>query len=262
MLAGAGGNVAVVLGPDSLMLVDGGLPNRTSDVLDATATIDPGEVSVLFNTHWHFDHVGLNETLGARGARIIGHDNVRRRLGVRFESDAFQMTFEPLAASGLPNDTFSTGGELMFGAEAVEYTHIPEAHTDGDAYVYFPDANILHTGDLGWNGFYPVIDYSVGGWIGGMAEALDQLVSIGDEVTRVIPGHGPLASKDELRANRDMLIVVHDRLAPMATQGLSLEEVSAMAPTRDLDDTWGGGPIDAAGFLRQAYNSLLARERA
>ena len=256
MLAGGGGNVGVVTGPDGLVLVDGGLTASSAGLLEAAATVSGGEVRVLFNTHWHFDHVGSNEILGGRGTRIIAHQNVRARLSTRFVSDAFERTFEPLAAEGLPGETFTEGGAMSFGVETVEYTHIPEAHTDGDAYVFFPDANILHTGDLGWNGIYPVIDYSVGGWIGGMVTALDELLEVGDADTRVIPGHGPLATKSDLRASRDMLATVHERLAPMVTRGMTLGEVRAAAPTADLDVRWGDSSVR---FLRQAYNSLLAR---
>ena len=256
MLAGGGGNVGVAIAPDGLLLVDGGLAASSAGLLEAAATVSGGDIRVLFNTHWHFDHVGSNEVLGRRGARIVAHQNVRARLSTRFVSDAFERTFEPLAAEGLPEETFAEGGTMTFGVETLEYTHIPEAHTDGDAYVFFPDANILHTGDLGWNGIYPVIDYSVGGWIGGMVAALDELLKVGDADTRIIPGHGPLATKSDLRASRDMLATVHERLAPMAMRGMSLEEVRAAAPTADLDVRWGDSSVR---FLRQAYNSLLAR---
>ena len=256
MLSGGGGNVGVVVAPKGLCLVDGGLTASSAGLLDAAASVSGGAVRVLFNTHWHFDHVGSNELLGRGGTRIVAHENVRARLSVRFVSDAFERTFEPLVAGGLPGQTFTDGGIMAFGAERVEYRHIPEAHTDGDAYAFFPNANVLHTGDLGWNGLYPVIDYSVGGWIGGMVTALDELLNVGDAETRIIPGHGPLARKDNLRASRDMLARVHERLVPLVARRMTLEEVRAAAPTADLDTLWGDSSVR---FLRQAYNSLLAR---
>ena len=258
VLGGDGGNVALLIADDGLMMVDSGLAARAADLLKAAADIDGRKVQLLFNTHFHFDHVGANEALGGAGARIVAHENVKKRLGMRIVSEAFNRTFEPLAPEGIPSETFAAGGRITFGGQRVEYTHVPLAHTDGDAYLFLPGANVLHTGDLGGNGLYPVIDYSSGGWIGGMIAGIDRLLKVGDVNTRVIPGHGPIATKVDLKASRDMLSLVQERLTPMVRQERTVDEVVAAAPTKDLDQKWGAAR--GAGFVRQAYNSLLLQK--
>jgi len=181
-------------------MIDGGLANRATDVVAAAAQISPRMVQVLFNTHYHFDHVGSNELLGMRGVRIIGHENVKKRLMTTFENPAMGRRMDALAPAGLPTETFARDGRLMFGADTLEYTHTPLAHTDGDAFVFFPAANMVHAGDLFWTGRYPVVDYGVGGSLAAMAAALDRIDKVGDANTRIIPGHGvPAATKAELR---------------------------------------------------------------
>jgi glyoxylase-like metal-dependent hydrolase (beta-lactamase superfamily II) len=256
LLTGNGGNVAVVIAPDSLMLVDGGLPDRAPDMLKAIEQVDSHKVTTLFNTHWHFDHVGVNETLGRGGTKIIAHENVKKRLSMQITMEALNRTFEPLKPEGLPAQTFAKNGRMTFGKEQIEYLHVDPAHTDGDSYVYFPGPNVLHTGDLLFTGTYPVIDYSTGGWLGGMIAAADAMLKVGDANTRVIPGHGALSSKADLKASRDMMAMVNDRLAPLVKQGKSPDEVVASKPTKDLDEKWGKGFMTPDLFVRAAYVSL------
>ena len=259
VLAGAGGNVALVVGADGLLMVDGGLANRATDLAKAIADIDGRRVQVLFNTHYHFDHVGSNEFLGKNKVRIIAHENVRKRLGERIESTTFGRTLEPLGPAGQPTETFSSGGKLSFGQEALEYTHVPLSHTDGDAYVFFPGANVVHTGDLLFLERYPVVDFTVGGSLAGMAASLERVEQIGNAQTRVIPGHGPVATKTELRAAHDMWVTINQRLEAMAKQGRTIDEVLKAAPTKDFDPKIGART--AEGFLRQAYGGVLAGQR-
>jgi glyoxylase-like metal-dependent hydrolase (beta-lactamase superfamily II) len=218
-------------------------------------------VTLLFNTHWLFDHIGCNETLGAGGTRIMAHENVKKRLSVKTTMESMNRTFDPLKPEGLPTQEFTRSGKMTFGKEKVEYVHIPTTHTDGDAYVFFPGPNVLHTGDMFFNGFYPVIDYSTGGWVGGMAAAARQMAKVGDNKTRIIPGHGPLATKADLKAAGDMLETVHQRLMPLVKQGKSVDEVLANSPLKDLDETWGKSLMKPDVFLRSAYTSLLRREK-
>ncbi len=256
-LSGAGGNIAVVIGPDGLLMVDGGLANRTMDVAAAVTAISPRMVQVLFNTHYHFDHVGSNERLGRGGTRIIAHQKVKDRLVLRFENPAMGRTMEPLEDAGLPVETFTTGGRLVFGAETLEYTHVPDAHTDGDAWVFFPEANVLHTGDLFWTGRYPVIDYTVGGSLARMAEAIGALDRVGDERTRLIPGHGaPDATKTQMRAVREAWLTINARIEGHVRAGRTLAEVLVAAPTREFDARFG--VMDPRPFLQQAYGGALA----
>jgi glyoxylase-like metal-dependent hydrolase (beta-lactamase superfamily II) len=257
-LSGAGGNVGLLTGADGLLMIDGGTSNRADDVAKAIGDISPRVVQVLFNTHYHFDHVGSNELLGSRHARIVAHANVKTRLSTRFENPAMGRTMEALSAVGLPTETFEASSQLTFGDEALEFTHVPLAHTDGDAYVFCPRSNVIHTGDLLWVGRYPVVDYTVGGSLAGMAKALDQLDRVGDARTRIICGHGPgNVGKAEMRQVREMWVTINQRLESLAKQGRSVEEVIAAAPTRDFDAALG--VTNAQPFLRQAYGGVLAR---
>jgi glyoxylase-like metal-dependent hydrolase (beta-lactamase superfamily II) len=256
--SGNGGNEAVVIGPDGLVLIDGGLAQRAADLATAIAEISPRMVQVLFNTHYHFDHVGSNESLGARRVRIIAHENVKKRLGTTFDNPAMGRTMEALPAAALPTETFRDGGRVEFGPEVIQYTHTPAAHTDGDAFVFFANSNVIHTGDLYWVGRYPVVDYSVGGSLARMAAVLEQMDRVGDASTRVISGHGnPNSTKAEMREIRNVWMEINGRLETFAKQGRTVEEVIAAAPTKDFDGRFG----NPTGFLRQAYGGVLAGTR-
>jgi cyclase len=262
LLEGDGGNVALVIADDGLMMIDGGLPDRAADLQKAIAEVDSHKVRTLFNTHWHFDHVGSNEMLGKAGVKIIAHENTKKWLSQKVTMEAFNRTFEPLKPEGLPAETFSKGGKLTFGKEKLDYTHVAPAHTDSDAYVFFPGPNVLHTGDLLFNGFYPVIDYSTGGWVGGMAAAADTMLKVGDPQTRIIPGHGPLGSKEDLKATHAMLQTISGRLETMAKEGKSVEEVVAAAPTKDFDDKFGKGMFKPDQWVGLAYTSVLRHNKS
>jgi cyclase len=244
-------------------MVDGGLATRAAELARAIGEVDGRRVQVLFNTHYHFDHVGSNELLGRDTAagrlRVIAHQNVAARLSQRFANEAFGRTFEPLAPEGLPTETFARSGRLTVGAETADYVHVPLAHTDGDTYVFLTGANILQTGDLLWIGRYPVVDYSAGGTLAGMISAVDRLMNVGDAATRVIPGHGPVVGKAEMKATRDVWATINDRIDAMMRAGRTLEEVLAAAPTREFDAQLGTVTRDS--FIRQTYGGLAARSQ-
>jgi cyclase len=261
MLSGDGGNVAIVIGADGLLMIDGGLTERSADLLKAIADVDGHKITTLFNTHWHFDHVGCNEALGRMGTKIVAHENTKKHLSARTTFESANRSFDPLKPEGIPAETFTTGGKLIVGTPRVEYTHIPLAHTDGDAYVFFPTLNVLQTGDLLFNGSFPVIDYSTGGWIGGMAAAAEAMGKVGDAQTRIIPGHGPMATKADLQATHDMLATIHDRLAPMIKAGKSVEEAVAAKPTAEFDAKFGQGARKPDAFVQVAYTSIVRHQR-
>jgi len=256
LLAGDGGNVGVVIDGDGLMMIDGGYANRALELQKAINGLDSHPVKILFNTHWHGDHVGSNELLGKAGVKIIAQQNAKHWLSQTVKMEAFNTTVEPLKPEGLPTQTFTEGGKMTFGKEKIEYKWIPYSHTDNDTYLFFPSANVLHTGDLYFSGMYPVVDYSTGGWIGGMAAALDKLLKVGDAKTRIIPGHGPLASKEDMQASRDTLHTIHDRLTEFSKKGAGLEEVLKANPVSDLEAKWGQGFLNGERFLRMAYPSI------
>ena len=257
VVMGDGGNVGVIMSDDGLMMIDGGLPDRAGDLLGAIKEqVDAHPVRILFDTHWHIDHVGCNETLGKQGVKIIAHENVKKRLSVKTTMESMNRTFDPLKPEGLPTQEFPKGGKMTFGKEKIDYLHIATAHTDGDTYLFFPEANILHTGDMLFHGFYPVIDYSTGGWVGGMAHAAEAMGKVGDARTRIIPGHGPLASKDDMKATAEMLATVTQRLEKMIKEGKSADEAVAAAPTKDFDDRYGKGAFKPDAWTRIAYTSV------
>jgi cyclase len=262
VLSGAGGNVALFLSGDGVLMIDGGLPNRTGDLAKAIAEVSRQPVQILFNTHYHGDHVGSNERLGKDKVRIIAHANVKKRLGERIESQAFGRTLEPLSPVGQPSETFPVAGNLTFGGQRIQYTHVPLAHTDGDAWVFFANDNVLHTGDLLFIERYPVVDFTVGGSLVGMVSALDRLDRVVNLKTQIIPGHGPVVSMKEMRGTRSVWVELNQRLEAMAKEGRSVEEVVKAAPTKEFDAKVGPQAAQTAeGFLRQAYGGILARQK-
>jgi cyclase len=261
LVSGDGGNVGLVLADDGLMMIDGGYANRATELQKSIAGVDSHPVKILFNTHWHGDHVGSNELLGKAGVKIIAHQNCKYWLGQKVTIEAFNSVVEPLKPEGIPSQTFTDNGKLTFGKEKIQYAWFPNAHTDNDTYLFFPNANVLHTGDLFFNGAYPVIDYSTGGWIGGMAAALDKLLKVGDAKTQIIPGHGPLATKDDMRASRDMLHMVHDQLTTFSKKGAGVDDVVKANPVSGLEAKWGQGFLNGERFLRMAYPSIAAHAK-
>ncbi|MGA2714825.1 MAG: MBL fold metallo-hydrolase [Bryobacteraceae bacterium] len=256
LLSGDGGNVGLVIAEGGLLMIDGGFANRALELQKAVADTDSHPVKILFNTHWHGDHVGSNELLGKAGVKIMAHQNAKVWLSQKVTIEAFNTAVEPLKPEGLPAETFTDSGKMTFGKEKVEYKWFPNAHTDNDAWVFLPAANVLQTGDLFFSGTYPVIDYTTGGWIGGMASALDKLLKVGDAQTKIIPGHGPLSSKDDMRASRDMLHQVFDRLSTFSKKDASLDDVLKANPVQGLESKWGQGFLNGERFLRMAYPSI------
>jgi cyclase len=258
---GDGGNVAILTSPEGHFMVDGGLAERAADLAAAIAQVNKKPVTQLFDTHWHVDHVGSNVLLGQSGAKIIASDNTRTRLSSKQTMEIFHRTFEPLPAAGIPGVTFHSAGKIEFAGETIEYTPVAPAHTDGDTYLFFREANVLHTGDLLFNGFYPVIDYSSKGWLGGMAAAADQMLKTVDAKTRVVPGHGPIGTQADLAAFRDMATTLNDRFVALVKQGKTMDEIVAAKPTRDLDDKWSKGMLKPDQFVAMAVTSITRHQQ-
>jgi cyclase len=253
LLTGAGGNIAILQGEDGLLLIDSGLP-ATAEAMDSKArSVGPSSIKVLFNTHFHFDHVGGNERLGREGVRIIAHENVLKRLSTPQKNAFLNRESPALALEGRPVVTFSSGGELKHGGEKLVYKYLPPAHTDGDSTVHFQNANVYHAGDLLFNGMYPFIDYSAGGAIEGMVAAADRIVEAVDEKTKIIPGHGPMAVRSDVRTWRDMLAGVNEKVTGLFNAGRTLEQAQAAEPTKPWDEKWGNGFLKGADFVRMLY---------
>jgi glyoxylase-like metal-dependent hydrolase (beta-lactamase superfamily II) len=261
LIQGPGGNIAVLDGPEGLTVVDSGVPMRAKDVFDTVKRVGGKPVTRLIDTHWHFDHAGGNEVFGRAGATILATAATRKRLATDQYTEAFKMTTPaspPIALPTLTSDEF----ELHVGTEVIHLTAVPPAHTDGDLIVHFRSLDVIHTGDLFSNGFYPNIDASSLGWIGGMIAAADRILKLAGPKTRIIPGHGPMATPEELAAFRKMLATVHDRLAPMLDAGKTTREAIAARPTADLDAAWAKGFFTGGMFTRIAYEGLAKHREA
>jgi len=253
LLTGAGGNIAILQGADGLLLIDSGLP-QTAEAVDSRArSTGPAAIQVLINTHFHFDHVGGNERLGREGVRIIAHENVLKRLSTPQKNTFLNRESPALAPEGRPAVTFSSAGELGHGNEKVMYRYVPPAHTDGDATVHFQNANVFHAGDLLFNGMYPFIDYSAGGSIEGMVAAADRIIESVDTKTKIIPGHGPMATRDDVRAFRAMLAGVNEQVTKLRAAGKTLEQAQAAEPTKTWDERWGKGFLKGSEFVHMLY---------
>ena len=256
MLVGRGGSIAVSVGEDGICMIDDQYAPLTPAISEAITRIQDAPVRFLLNTHWHGDHTGGNENFGRAGAVIVAHDNVRERMSKDQFMEFFQRETPASPPGALPVVTFSADLTFHMNGDTVHAFHVPNAHTDGDVMVRFAAADVVHTGDVYFNGLYPLVDVSSGGSVGGMIAAIDGLrPHIGTE-TQVIPGHGPLSDGEALFAYRDMLQDVADRIEAMIDEGKTLEEVVAAAPTAAYDAQWGGGFLDPPTWVKMLYQDL------
>lgn len=254
MLAGPGGNVLVLNGADGKVIVDTFVQPAWSNLEIALDKIGPQKIATVIDTHWHFDHADNNGPLRKEGAQVVAHDNTKRRMTQAHELMGAKIP--PSPADALPTQTFAVTRRISTNGETVMLGHIPPAHTDTDIYVKFEKANVLHLGDVFFNGMYPVIDGSTGGSISGMIVGVNESMKQADASTRIVPGHGALGDVTALTSYRDMLVTVRDRLAALKKSGQTLEQVVKAAPTKDLDATWGKGFLTPAQFLAMAYPTL------
>ena len=258
LFSGAGRNVVVVAGNDGLLMVNGGRPEQSADLLKAvTGPSGTNRVQVLFNTDWYLENTGSNETLGKAGAKIIAHENTKLWLGTDIDVEWQKRTYKPRPKEALPNQTFYTTGKMTFGKEEIQYGHLGQAHTDGDIYVFFPGPNILMTGDVFSAGMYPIPDYCTNGWLGGLVTATKTLVGLTDMKTRVIPGTGPIQSRSDLEAQYEMCNTLKTRIGEMMKQGKGAKEIIAAAPTAEFDKKWG----DPTVFMSVVYRGLWSHVR-
>jgi glyoxylase-like metal-dependent hydrolase (beta-lactamase superfamily II) len=255
---GAGGNIVVVTGPDGLAMVNGGREEMAADLRRAVAERTGGKrVQALFNTDWHREHTGSNETVGKAGARIIAHEHAKQYLGAEIYVDWQNRTYKPLPPQALPNQTFYTTGTMTFGSERIEYGYLGQAHTDAAIYVFFPASNVLIAGDALSVGKYPIADYTTGGWLGGLLAANKTLLGLANAETRIVPGTGPVQTRADLQAQHDMLAAMMDRFPKMMKQGLGPEDIIAAAPTKEYDAKWGNPDL----FVSTAYRSMWLHVR-
>ena len=253
LISGAGGNVLAVSGPEGVFLVDSGSPERTPELLKAVAEHGGGRpIQFLINTHWHLEHTGGNDAVGKAGAKILAHENTKLWMGAEIVVQWQRKTYKPRAKEALPTESFYTTGKMTFANEEIRYGHLGQAHTDGDLYVHFPGPNILVTGDVFSVGSYPVLDWSTGGWIGGLSEASRTLANLANDETLVIPGSGPVQKRADLQAQAEMTATMRQRFVDMMRKGMSARDMYNATPTKEFDLRWG----DPTQFIANAYPGL------
>ena len=256
MIKGRGGNIAVSSGEDGVFIIDDQLKPLTDQLLASITKVSDRPIRFVINTHYHGDHVGGNETLGAAGSVIIAHDNIRKRMTSDQFSHFFNETTPAWPKDSLPVVTFNDQVTLHLNGEAVTVTHVPRGHTDGDSIVHFPDSNVLHMGDIFFNGLYPFIDLDGGGSIQGMIAAVELGIGMADAETRIIPGHGPLGDLRSLQEYHDFLTKARDNVQALIDQGMSLEQAVEAKPTAEWDEILGKVWITPEQLVIFIYNSL------
>jgi cyclase len=260
LITGPGGNITALTGPDGIVMVDSFVPAKGAELAPIVRKLGPGPIT-LINTHWHFDHTGGNAALAGLGARIVAHETVRGRLGTEQYMADFQMKIPPSPAAFWPVVGLGDSATLFLNGEEIHLQHVAPAHTDGDIFIHYRRANVLQTGDLFSNGFFPAIDSSSGGWIGGMVAAADLILGIVDAKTKIIPGHGPMATRDDLKAARDMLAEARAKVEPLVEAGKTLDEAIAAKPLASLDARWGKGLFKGSHFTQLVYSGLAMHRK-
>jgi len=252
MLTGRGGNIGVSVGSDGAAIIDDKFADNAPNIRAAIAMLSAKPVSFVINTHLHGDHTGGNEAFGNAGAVIIAQENVRKRLSVDVVNPSNGQTIPARPRAALPVVTFEDSAALHFNDDDLEFTHLPNAHTETDIAVRFRKANVVHMGDC-FTGGFPFIDGNTGGTLDGMILAHEKVLPTIDDKTILIRGHGPLGNKAELQSYHDMLVVVRDRIAKLVKAGRSQDDVVAARPTKEFEEKYGGGSFNAAEWLGRAY---------
>ncbi len=256
MLVGSGGNIGLSIGEDGAFMIDDQFAPLTDKILAAVRTLTDQPVRFLVNTHWHGDHVGGNENLGKAGAIIVAHENVRESMSAEHFMEAFNRSVPASPEAALPVVTFTDAMTFHWNGDDVHVFHVEPAHTDGDSIIHFRHANVLHMGDTFFNGMYPYIDVSSGGSIDGVIAAADTALKLCNDQTRIIPGHGDLADVDDLRAYRDVLQAVRDRVRSLVDAGKTRDEVIAAKPSASFDADWGTGFMKPDQWVGIVYDGM------
>lgn len=262
VLIGNGGNVGILTGDDGAFVIDTMVPNMSAALNSKLAELTGNKpVRFVINTHWHYDHIGGNETLSKEGATIIAHENVRKRMSTEQNMEFFKTKVPPSAQAALPKITFEKDMMFYLNGEEIHVFHVNPSHTDGDSMVYFKKANVLHTGDLYFNGEYPFIDISSGGSLNGMIEVAKSILPKIDDNTKIIPGHGPVSNKTEYKKYLEMLIQFRDKIGALIKSGKTLEEVIAAKPTKEYDEKWVKDFLKPDQFVTLLYSDLSRKKK-
>jgi glyoxylase-like metal-dependent hydrolase (beta-lactamase superfamily II) len=248
---GGGYNVTAFAGSDGLVLVDSGAPKFYDRV---TAALKGGKIQTLFNTHYHLDQTGNNEQFAAAGAKIIAHKRTQEWMSSDYWVPGEERYEKARPKAARPVETFLITGSLKAGSEQIDYGYLDLAHTSGDIYVYFRNANVLAVGDVASPVLDPALDYFTGGWIGGRVDAMDLLLKLSNDQTRIVPGSGPVMTKAEFKAERDVMEEVRARLFKYVREGDGPKDMLAAGVLKGLPRTWK----DPDKFLYDAAKGLWA----
>ena len=241
----AGGNLGLLVGDDGVVLIDDGMPTIPATTVAQVEEITGNPVNFVINTHAHGDHTGANAAFMERGATVVAHDKLRQALTQDEQYDQ----------SALPELTFNDSVTFHLNGHTAHVFHIPSAHTSGDAGIHFTDVNVIHTGDVMFNGMFPFIDIDGGGSVDGYIAGQQQMIAMSDEETKIIPGHGPLASKADLQTAVDMLIDSQARVKALFDEGMTLDQVQEANPL-SVYQSWNWDFITTERFTATIYRSL------
>jgi cyclase len=256
VITGWGGNIGLSTGSDAAFLVDDQYAPLTPKVLAAVRGVTSQHVRFVVNTHWHFDHTGGNENLGKAGALLVAHENVRRRMSTDQFIEFLKMDVKASPVGALPVVTFTDSITFHINGDDIVAFHIPPAHTDGDVVVHFTKADVIHMGDTFIATGYPLVDLSSGGNVNGVIGGADRVLTLCTERTIVIPGHGPVTDCAELRAWRNMLVTIRDRVQAEMRRNRTLDQIKAAGVTREFDARWGKWLVPPDRFVELVYRSL------
>lgn len=256
LLRGPGGNVVVLNGKDGKLLVDTFTQFAWEGFKKTLDDLGNAPLKLAVDSHWHWDHTDNNANVRAAGATLIAHENTLKRLSETHDLDIIGLHFDPSPASALPQKTFKESYQMDFSGEHVALGRFAPAHTDSDIFIHFQKSNVLHMGDVFFNGMYCFIDRGTNGSISGVIAGATKMLAMVDNDTKIVPGHGPLGNKTDLKNYRDMLVTARDRVQKLKASGKSLEEAVAAKPTSDLDPVWGKGAINGDAFVHVVYTTL------
>ena len=256
MLIGQGGNIGVCIGDDGVFLIDDQYAPLTDKIVAAVRALTDQPIKFLINTHWHGDHTGGNENFGKMGVTIVAQDNVYARMSVDQES-AFSGNVIPAASpDALPVITFNDEITFRMNGYTIEGKRIDPAHTDGDALIHFVEADVYHMGDTYFSESYPFFDLSSGGDFQGMVDIAASVLAASDRDTKIMPGHGRLADREDLEEYHAMLVALRDRIQGGINAGKTVNQMLEEEITKDLDDKWASGFMGPAFVVQNVYNSL------
>jgi len=255
VLQGSGGNIGVSIGDDGTLIVDDQFAQLTDKIAAAIAELTDRPVTFVVNSHFHYDHTDGNENFGRAGAYIVAQDNSRRRMASTQVLAGSGRVQEPYDDVGLPTITFFEAMRFYFNGNAIDIVNTGDGHTDGDAQIYFREANVIHTGDMFVRYGLPFIDQSNGGTMDGMIDALWNIAGLINEDTIIIPGHGQLSNRDDLLDYRNMLVVIRGNLVRAKVQGLSSQEMLETEPA----DGYAPPNDNTNGWLLRAYGEYTGQ---